>query len=104
MIYNLCAEPGRRYDGSKVGFGGRVAAWPFKDHNPPPLGVVRGFCESVHRWLGDDPRNVVAVHCKVRVRLRACVRGFNVQVRLAFLGGNKPCLALRAKRAWNEER
>jgi len=63
MVYNLCAEPGRRYDPKS--FGGRVAAWPFRDHNPPPLAVVRGFCEEVHGWLSAAPANVAAVHCKV---------------------------------------
>ncbi|KAL4372719.1 hypothetical protein HN51_006707 [Arachis hypogaea] len=59
-VYNLCAE--RLYDGSL--FQGKVATFPFTDHNCPPIQLIASFCESAHSWLKEDIQNVVVVHCK----------------------------------------
>jgi phosphatidylinositol-3,4,5-trisphosphate 3-phosphatase/dual-specificity protein phosphatase PTEN len=59
-IYNLCSE--KAYDVSD--FLGRVARYPFDDHNPCPLPLLGAFCEDVDAWLTAHTDNVVAVHCK----------------------------------------
>ena len=59
-VYNLCAE--RTYDASK--FQGRVASFPFEDHNAPPFPLFDAFCKDVSNFLSADSRNVAAVHCK----------------------------------------
>ncbi|KAH7299103.1 hypothetical protein KP509_25G072600 [Ceratopteris richardii] len=59
-VYNLCSE--RLYDASL--FEGKVACFPFNDHNCPPLQLVAAFCQSAYSWLKADLENVVVVHCK----------------------------------------
>ena len=59
-IYNLCSE--RQYDPES--FNGAVAHWPFDDHNPCPLNMIKPFCDSIDHFLRIDDRNTVAVHCK----------------------------------------
>lgn len=59
-VWNLCSE--RQYDLSQhfelsYRFG-------FDDHNPPPLGLIKPFCDSVDSWLTKDEKNVAAIHCK----------------------------------------
>ncbi|GAB4852933.1 Phosphatidylinositol 3,4,5-trisphosphate 3-phosphatase and protein-tyrosine-phosphatase pten2a [Ancistrocladus abbreviatus] len=59
-VYNLCAE--RLYDASL--FEGKVASFPFDDHNCPPIQLIILFCQSAYSWLKEDIENVVVVHCK----------------------------------------
>ncbi|KAI5439351.1 phosphatidylinositol 3,4,5-trisphosphate 3-phosphatase and protein-tyrosine-phosphatase PTEN2A [Lathyrus oleraceus] len=59
-VYNLCSE--RLYDGSL--FQGKVASFPFSDHNCPPIQLIASFCQSAYSWLKEDIQNVVVVHCK----------------------------------------
>eukprot|EP00252_Welwitschia_mirabilis_P005953 TRINITY_DN1654_c0_g1_i1.p1 TRINITY_DN1654_c0_g1~~TRINITY_DN1654_c0_g1_i1.p1 ORF type:complete len:630 (-),score=131.28 TRINITY_DN1654_c0_g1_i1:233-2122(-) len=59
-VYNLCSE--RLYDASL--FEGKVACFPFDDHNCPPIQLISLFCQSAYMWLKEDIENVVVVHCK----------------------------------------
>jgi phosphatidylinositol-3,4,5-trisphosphate 3-phosphatase/dual-specificity protein phosphatase PTEN len=59
-VYNLCSE--RLYDASL--FEGKVASFPFDDHNCPPIQLITSFCHSAYAWLKQDIENVVVVHCK----------------------------------------
>ncbi|KAK7309188.1 hypothetical protein RJT34_05722 [Clitoria ternatea] len=59
-VYNLCSE--RLYDGAL--FQGKVATFPFTDHNCPPIQLIASFCQSAYSWLKEDIQNVVVVHCK----------------------------------------
>ncbi|KAJ7944463.1 Phosphatidylinositol-3,4,5-trisphosphate 3-phosphatase [Quillaja saponaria] len=59
-VYNLCSE--RLYDSSL--FEGKVASFPFNDHNCPPVQLVTSFCRSAYSWLKEDIQHVVVVHCK----------------------------------------
>ncbi|XP_031128393.1 phosphatidylinositol 3,4,5-trisphosphate 3-phosphatase and protein-tyrosine-phosphatase PTEN2A-like [Ipomoea triloba] len=59
-VYNLCSE--RLYDASL--FEGKVASFPFDDHNCPPVQLILSFCQSAYSWLKEDIENVVVVHCK----------------------------------------
>ncbi|PON67196.1 Atypical dual specificity phosphatase, subfamily A [Trema orientale] len=59
-VYNLCSE--RLYDASL--FEGKVASFPFDDHNCPKIQLIKSFCQSAYSWLKEDIQNVVVVHCK----------------------------------------
>ncbi|ESN90712.1 hypothetical protein HELRODRAFT_151946, partial [Helobdella robusta] len=59
-IYNLCQE--KEYAKSK--FKGYVIRYPFEDHNPPTLELMRNFCEDVKKWHDEDLKNVAVIHCK----------------------------------------
>ena len=50
-VYNLCEE--KPYPDNlffKQGY------FPFKDHEAPPLNIIRPFCEDAAKFLNSDPR------------------------------------------------
>jgi phosphatidylinositol-3,4,5-trisphosphate 3-phosphatase/dual-specificity protein phosphatase PTEN len=59
-IYNLCSE--RSYD--KTAFFEAVGVFPFDDHNPSALELLKPFCEDAAAFLSEHKDNVIAVHCK----------------------------------------
>ena len=57
-VYNLCEE--KQYPPNifyKQGY------FPFQDHEAPPLNLIRPFCEDAKKFLDEDQKNVVAIHC-----------------------------------------
>ncbi|KAJ9443301.1 Phosphatidylinositol 3 [Diplonema papillatum] len=61
-IYNLCTE--REYDNANR-FGGCYRRWPFEDHNAPaPIGMIPDLVKDATSYLAEDPKNVIAAHCK----------------------------------------
>ena len=57
-VYNLCDD--KKYGKNcfyKQGY------FPFKDHEAPPLNLIRPFCEDAKNFLDEDEKNVVAIHC-----------------------------------------
>lgn len=60
-IYNLCEEKKYQYDLTKFQ---HCAIFPFSDHNPPNIELIQAFCNDVGKWLGSDPTNVAAIHCR----------------------------------------
>lgn len=59
-IYNLCSE--RQYDETK--FHNRVTRYRLDDHNPAELWSMFSCAQDVTLFLGKDPANIVAIHCK----------------------------------------
>ncbi|KAF0981565.1 hypothetical protein FDP41_012222 [Naegleria fowleri] len=59
-VYNLCSE--RDYKDEI--FEGRVARFPFDDHQSPLFDSVLEFCVDVHEFLKDGKNNAAVVHCK----------------------------------------
>ena len=56
-VYNLCEERKYKECFYKQGY------YPFRDHEAPPLNLIKPFCEDVKKFLDEDPNNVVAIHC-----------------------------------------
>ena len=56
-VYNLCEERNYKDCFYKQGY------FPFKDHEAPPLNLIKPFCEDVKKFLDEDEKNVVAIHC-----------------------------------------
>ena len=57
-VYNLAEKS---YDAAEFDF--RVCHFPFPDHNPPRLELLRTIVYSMQHFLAADTQNVVAVHC-----------------------------------------
>lgn len=59
MVFNLCEEV--QYP-DNIFFKQHYC--PFKDHEAPPLNIIRPFCETAASFIEADKENVVAIHCK----------------------------------------
>uniref|UniRef100_A0A8C5LTX7 Phosphatidylinositol-3,4,5-trisphosphate 3-phosphatase n=1 Tax=Leptobrachium leishanense TaxID=445787 RepID=A0A8C5LTX7_9ANUR len=59
-IYNLCSEKG--YDPKYFHY--RVERIFIDDHNVPALADMLTFTASARAWMAQDPKNIIAIHCK----------------------------------------
>eukprot|EP00092_Neocalanus_flemingeri_P006606 GFUD01007125.1.p1 GENE.GFUD01007125.1~~GFUD01007125.1.p1 ORF type:complete len:594 (-),score=150.38 GFUD01007125.1:72-1853(-) len=59
-LFNLCSE--KTYDTSF--FHDRVERVMIDDHNVPSVEQMLSFANTVRDWLGENPDNVIVVHCK----------------------------------------
>ena len=58
-VYNLCEEKTYPKDTFyKQGY------YPFFDHEAPPLTLIVQFCEDAKKFLDENEKNIVAIHCK----------------------------------------
>ena len=57
-VYNLCDD--RTYPENTFFKQGH---FPFKDHEAPPVNLMRPFCEDAKKFLDENEKNVIAVHC-----------------------------------------
>uniref|UniRef100_A0A0N4Z7D6 Phosphatase tensin-type domain-containing protein n=1 Tax=Parastrongyloides trichosuri TaxID=131310 RepID=A0A0N4Z7D6_PARTI len=60
LVFNLRDQ----YAYDEKQFDNRVRVFKMIDHYPPKLELMEPFCTQVHEYLEEDPRNVVAIHCK----------------------------------------
>ena len=58
-VYNLCEE--RSYPPNSFY---KQDIFPFQDHEAPPLNLMKSFCEDAKKFLDEDEKNIIAVHCK----------------------------------------
>ena len=58
-VFNLCEE--KTYPKGTFYLQGY---YPFVDHEAPPLTLIIPFCEDAKEFLGEDEKNIVAIHCK----------------------------------------
>ena len=58
-VYNLCDD--KKYSSSCFY---KQENFPFRDHEAPPLNLIRPFCEDAKKFLDEDKDNVVSIHCK----------------------------------------
>ena len=58
-VFNLCEE--KTYP---KGTFYQQGYYPFVDHEAPPLILIIPFCEDAKEFLGEDEKNIVAIHCK----------------------------------------
>jgi len=61
-LYNLCSEKSYQY--TPETFGGRFSSFPFSDHCPAPIALIKEFCNDVNNYLSQGRATVAAVHCK----------------------------------------
>ena len=58
-IYNLCEE--KNYDKNTFA---KQGYFPFKDHEAPPLNLMKDFCIDAKNFLDEDEKNTIGIHCK----------------------------------------
>ncbi|XP_054442631.1 phosphatidylinositol 3,4,5-trisphosphate 3-phosphatase TPTE2-like isoform X3 [Pteronotus mesoamericanus] len=72
QVYNLCSE--KAYDPKYFHY--RVHRIMIDDHNVPSLREMVEFSKEVRKWMAQDAKNIVAIHCmggKGRTGTMACV-------------------------------
>ena len=58
LVFNMS---GRDYN--KEHFFGKVEDYDWEDHHSPCIDVLFRACDSMYKFLMQDPENVIVVHC-----------------------------------------
>jgi phosphatidylinositol-3,4,5-trisphosphate 3-phosphatase and dual-specificity protein phosphatase PTEN len=101
FMFNFCVEPGRCYPHEI--FDNRVQRFPYKDHNVPHTKVLSRFLHTSKKWLDENEKHVVVLHCKAG-KGRAGMMSCALMLHMGWKQNPKDVLDYyNAKRVWRNK-